>query len=210
MTRPRSPSGDAFATVPADRTMEADTKPLAIWIRRFLIVAGYAIGISGSAQLLLLPVVWGSYSNFVAQHGSLKSIYVLFLIASAICPPLLLVGIWGFHQHKRWATRLLLIYAATSISAAVGLHAVSFIGGLALWRGGVSVFIRVGLGLIRFVDLIDPCIYPVLLLLCLTHLEFRNQFADFGRGFSPVLNSESLAAGDSPVPVENVGPEECS
>lgn len=187
--------------------MEADAKPLTIWIRRFLIVAGYAIAISGTAQALLLPFAWQNYFDSVSHYGSLKSIYFLFLFASAISPALLLVGIWGFHQRKRWARRSLLIYVATWVGAALGLHVVRLVGNLLLWgTGGASVLIRVGLELIQWVNLIDPSIYPLLLLLCLMRPEFRDQFTDVRRGFSPMLNSHPPAAGDQPVAAESVEP----
>lgn len=186
--------------------MEPEATPLAVWIRRFLIVAGYAVGVSGIAQTSLLPFIWRPAFDFLRLYGVLKPIYLLFLFASALSPLLLLVGIWGFHKQKRWARRCLLIYIATCIGAILGLHAVRFVATLHLSPGHTSMLI--GWGLIQSLDLIEPCIYPLLLLLCLIRPEFRGLFADSRHGFSPLLNSDSPVCDGRPIPAQSVGLEE--
>jgi hypothetical protein len=185
---------------PLDRTMELDAHPLAVWIRRFLIVAGYAIGVSGMAQTLLLPFVWRPAFDSLRLYGALKPIYLLFLFASSASPVLLLIGIWGFHQRKRWARRLLLIYIVTYIGGTLGLPAVACIAGLRISPDRVSTLI--GVGLIQFVELINPCIYPLLLLLCLMRSELRDKFADSRPGFTPLLNSHSSTTDERPSAAE--------
>ena len=189
--------------------MQVEATPLAVWMRRFLIVAGYSVGIAGSIQALLLPLVGWPAFDFLRLYGVLKPIYLLFLFASAASPGLLLVGIWGYHKRKGWARRCLLIYIATGIGGALGLHAVTLIAPLHMWPGGTSqTLISLGLGLIRFVDLIDPCMYPVLLLFCLMRPDLCERFADSRPGFPALLNSDSPASRVRPIPVESVELEE--
>lgn len=172
--------------------MDADFNPLATWIRRFLIVAGYAVGISGSAQALLIPFIWRRYSDILSLYGTLKPFYLLFLIASSLAPVLLLIGIWRFHKRAKWARGLLLIYIATCIAGALGFKVVTLMASIGNSPRHAPALL--GLGLIQFIELIDPCVYPLLLLLCLLRPEFRGNFA--GRGFSLVLNYPSSPANE--------------
>lgn len=184
--------------------MDADFNPLATWIRRFLIVAGYAIGISGSVQALLIPFIRPPYFDFLSLYGPLKPFYLLFLIASSLAQVVLLIGIWRFHRRRKWARGLLLIYIAACIAGALGLHLVTSMATIRQSPRHAPALLGfgLGLGLIQVVELIDPCVYPLLLLLCLLRPEFRDNFA--GRGFSPVVNPPSSTADQRPVPVDSI------
>src|SRR5687768_7096130 len=100
---------------------------LAERLRRWIVVAGYALGGWAILQVARTLVAWGLPFNRGFRIELLMPLHRLATALWMLAPCWLVVGCWGFQQQRRWARPVLLTYAGMWIVGVFGGQVVEFI-----------------------------------------------------------------------------------
>jgi hypothetical protein len=169
-------------------------------IRRLLLVSGFAIAILSLAINVLVMVAWGR-SPF--SYG-LRVFYAYPFLLCEAAPVLLLIGMVGLQQRKRWARGVLFSYVGVWLVGRVLLcifNCLMVQNSVGSGRVQRTVSQRIAINAGQFQPLIYDAAYPLILIVLLRLPEVKEMFSNPARGFSPLLPS------DEPVPAEPLSAE---
>lgn len=171
---------------------EGQRRGLVEWLRRLIVIGGYAMG-----ACWLLEALLRSLTGLIELHRVRiplpRLVFALWAeFALLAASGLLLSGTWAFQKHRRWGRPVLFASAGLMIATVVASHAIFLfdqvmmvtyspdVVGLrkaAIITGGISLAICQSL-------------FPVILVLCLRRPELTDSFPDSHRGFPPLFDSE--------------------
>jgi hypothetical protein len=164
---------------------------LAQRLRRWIVVAGYALGGWAILQVALTLVAWGLPFSRGFRIGLLTPIHRLTTALWLLAPLLLVVGSWGLQQHRRWARPVLLTYAGMWIAGVFGAQVVRFIDTLSGAYGDLTFRQQFSAALGGFDLAVYASVFPVSLVLCLLRPEVRDHFPEYRAGFAPIVGGQS-------------------
>ena len=168
-------------------------------IRRLILVSGFAIAILSLAINVLVMVAWRRTPFF---YG-LRSFYSYPYLLCEAAPILLLIGMVGLQQRKRWARGVLFSYVGAWLVGRVLLCIFTCLmvqNSVVSSRVQRTVSQRIAINAGQFQPLIYDAAYPLILGFLLRLPEVRETFSNPARGFSPLLPDEPIPA--EPLAVE--------
>ena len=165
-------------------TETIDRVDIAIYLRRWLIFGGYALGAWSIVQIGYLVFAWGVPDRFFG-NTFLRAAHRLSLAMYFISPAPLVIGCWGLQTFQRWAKAVLWTYVALWLAGTFGLYAVSAIDALTESRG-LSWQQSASFALGSLDQFVYASVYPIILLLCLRRPEIRDYRPKL-RGFAPII-----------------------
>jgi hypothetical protein len=166
---------------------ETRSSDLAERLRLWIVLGGYILGGWAIIQFALSLIAWGPPFQRFFRIEILTPIHWLSSAMLLVSPLLLLAGCWGFQRHRRWARPVLFTYAGMWVAGLLGVKIAQFVNMLDGAYGDMSSTALFSSALGTLDLAVYASVFPIFVVLCLTHPAVRDQFPEFRAGFAPIV-----------------------